>query len=39
MADTILIVLIRSAAADQLEKLVVKTAWPYPGYDDMLFVL
>jgi glutamine synthetase len=27
------------AAADQLEKLVAKTAWPYPGYDDMLFVL
>jgi glutamine synthetase len=27
------------AAADQLEKLVAKNAWPYPGYDDMLFVL
>ena len=27
------------ASADQLEKLVAKSAWPYPGYDDMLFVL
>jgi glutamine synthetase type III len=26
-------------AADQLEKLVAKSAWPYPGYEDMLFVL
>jgi glutamine synthetase len=24
---------------DQLEKLVAKSAWPYPGYDDMLFML
>ena len=27
------------AAADQLEKLVAKKDWPYPGYEDMLFVL
>jgi glutamine synthetase type III len=27
------------ASADQLEALVAKNAWPYPGYEDMLFVL
>jgi glutamine synthetase len=25
--------------ADAIEKLVAKTSWPYPGYDDMLFKL
>jgi glutamine synthetase len=27
------------AAADSLEKLVAKQAWPFPGYEEMLFKL